>query len=158
MESWKPLRNFPGYAGSTEGRIKNIRTQHISTPTINSKGYALVGLSRNKKQHVVRAHRVLAETFLGEYPDLDVRHKDGNRSNNRIDNLEWVTRSETVRGSYESGAKKPWREIPIKVVETGNEYSSIKECAISTGCDPSEVRKCIIGERKSTKGLHFERI
>lgn len=51
-----------------------------------------------------RIHRMVAETFLGE-PDLrlDVNHKDGDKSNNRLDNLEWVTRSENLLHAYSIG-------------------------------------------------------
>lgn len=158
MEIWKPLRNFPSYNGSSKGRIMNVRTQHISIPTIDRKGYALVGLRKNGKMHLVRVHRVIAETFLGDHPDMDVRHKDDDRANNCVTNLEWVTRSETIKRSYANGNKKPWRQIPVRVLETGETYSNIKECAKANGCDPAEVRKYLLGERKSVKGLHFERV
>lgn len=96
MEIWKPLRNFPSYNGSSEGRIMNIRTQRILKPTINEKGYYQVCLRKNNVQHSVRVHRILAETFLGEHPGMDVRHKDGNRLNNQVDNLEWCTKRDRV--------------------------------------------------------------
>jgi hypothetical protein len=95
MEIWKPLRNFPSYNGSSEGRIMNIRTQRILKPTVNEKGYYQVCLRKNNVQYSVRVHRILAETFFGENPDMDVRHKDGDRQNNQIDNLEWCTKRET---------------------------------------------------------------
>lgn len=95
MEMWKPLRNFPSYNGSSEGRIMNVRTQHILKPSINEKGYYQVCLRKNNARYSVRVHRVLAETFLGENPGMDVRHKDNDRLNNHIDNLEWCTRQET---------------------------------------------------------------
>lgn len=96
MEVWKPLRNFPSYNGSSEGRIMNIRTQRILKPTINEKGYYQVCLRKNNVQYSVRVHRVIAETFLGENPGMDVRHKDDDRLNNNMDNLEWCTRSEIM--------------------------------------------------------------
>lgn len=156
METWKPLKNFPGYEGSTEGRIRNIRTQHISKPTVSENGYAVLGLRRDGKTHHVHLHKELGNTFLEERSGMDVRHKDENLLNNRVDNLEWCTRSDTVKRAYDSGAKKPWRQVPVKVIETGEIYGSFKDCAAVIGCDPADVRKCAIGERKSAKGLHFE--
>lgn len=158
MEIWKPLRNFPSYNGSTEGRIINVRTQHILKPTIDAKGYAIVGLRKNNKIYTRRVHRVLADTYYGEHPGMDVRHKDENRLNNRVDNLIWVTRSETMKHAYEKGTKKFWRQIPIRVVESGNVYNTMKDCAIDIGCDPSDIRRYLLGERKSVKGYHFERV
>lgn len=96
MEIWKPLRNFPSYDVSNKGRIRNIRTQRILKPTINEKGYYQVCLRKNDKQYSVRVHRIIAETFLGENPGMEVRHKDNNRLNNSVENLEWCTRREIV--------------------------------------------------------------
>lgn len=96
MEIWKPLQNFPSYNGSSEGRIMNVRTQHILKPTVNEKGYEQVCLRKNNKQYSVRVHRIIAETFLGDGIGLDVCHKDDDRLNNCVNNLEWCTRQETV--------------------------------------------------------------
>ena len=158
MEIWKPLYGFPSYNGSSEGRIVNVRTQHILSPTITDSGHAVVGLRRNNKTYFVRVRRVIAQTFLGDHPGMEVRNQDGDPSNNRVDNLEWITRSESVKRTYLNGTKKPWRQISVRVVETGEVYETIKDCAMSVGCDPSDVRRCIIGERISAKGLHFERV
>lgn len=107
MEIWKPLRNFPSYNGSTEGRIINVRTQKIQKPTLNKNGCLKVSLYKNGKRYCVKVHRAIAETFLGEHPGMDVRHKDDNRSNNCVDNLEWCTRSELIKAAYLKGTKKP---------------------------------------------------
>ena len=96
MEIWKPIRNFPSYNASSEGRIMNVRTQRILKPTINEKGYFQVCLRKNGRQYSVRVHRIIAETFLGENLDMEVRHKDDDRLNNNVENLEWCTRKEIV--------------------------------------------------------------
>ena len=141
METWKPLRNFPSYNGSSEGRIINVRTQKILKPWINKKGYAQVCLFKNKRPYTVSVHRVLADTFLGEQPNLDVRHKDGDRLNNRPDNLEWKITS-----------------ISIRVIETGEIYESIRACARAVGCDHRDIQRYLSGKRISVKGYHFERV
>ena len=107
METWKPLRNFPSYNGSSEGRIMNVRTQKIQKPTLNANGCLKVGLYKNGKRYSVKVHRVIAETFLGEHPGMDVRHKDDDPLNNQVDNLEWCTRSELIKAAYDRGTKKP---------------------------------------------------
>lgn len=157
MEIWKPLRYFPSYNGSTEGRIMNIRTQRILKTFINEKGYEKVCLRKNKQQYTVSVHKVIAETFLGEHPNMDVRHRDLDRSNNRLDNLEWCTRSELISEAFERGSKVPSRQIPVRVVETGNVYDSIRACARDVGCSQSEVCKYLVGKRSHVKGYHFER-
>ena len=77
MEIWKPLKNFPSYDGSSEGRIRNIRTQRILKTYINEKGYETVCLRKNGRQYTVKVSKVIAETFLGEHPGMDVRNKNG---------------------------------------------------------------------------------
>lgn len=105
MEIWKPIQNFPSYNVSSEGRIMNVKTQRILIPSINDKGQYQACLSKNNVRYNIRIHRVVAETFLGENPDMDVIHKDGDRLNNRVENLEWCTRSETlVRTRYRKHA------------------------------------------------------
>lgn len=97
MEIWKPLRNFPSYNGSSEGRIINVRTQKIQKPFIDKRGRLKVSLYKNNKRYNVKPHRILAETFFGDHPGMMVRHRDGDRTNNRIDNLEWCTNSELLK-------------------------------------------------------------
>jgi hypothetical protein len=158
MEIWKPLRNFPSYNGSSEGRIMNIRTQRILKTHINEKGYEQVCLRKNNRQYTVRVHKVIAETFLGYCPDLDVRHRDNDRSNNRVDNLYWSTRKETIGDSFERGDRLPNRRTPVRVIETGETYESVSECSRATGCARSDIFKCMVGTIPHVKGLHFERI
>ena len=107
MELWKPLNNFPGYEGSTEGRIRNIRTQHIQKPRVNDKGYLKVDVYKNKRRRNVKVSRLIAEAFHGSHPGMDVRYKDNDRSNVSADNLEWCTRSELIKDAYSKGTKKP---------------------------------------------------
>lgn len=141
MEIWKPLRNFPSYNGSSEGRIMNIRTQKILKPWVNRKGYAQVCLFKNKKPYTVSVHRVIAETFKGECDGSEVRHKDGNRLNNCADNLEWLNIA-----------------VRVRVVETGEIYNSIRACAKFVGCDHRDIHRYFTGRRVNVKGYHFERV
>lgn len=102
MEIWKTLKNFPSYNVSSYGRIMNVKTQRILKTFINEKGYQTVCLRKNNKQYTVRVHKLIAETFLGKQSGMDVRHKDRNRSNNHVDNLEWCTRKETINNAFKN--------------------------------------------------------
>ncbi len=158
MEIWKPLRNFPSYNGSTEGRIMNIKTQRILRTFADSRGYVKVCLRKNNQQYTVRVAKVIAETFLGEHPGMDVSYKDSDRTNVCVDNLEWCTRSEAVRKAFELGTRKPPRRIPIRVLETGKEYDSIRACARDLGCDHMDICRYLCGKRLDIKGYHLERL
>ena len=155
MEFWKTLRDFPGYEGSNKGNIRNVKTQRVLKPCTDKTGRPSVTLRKNGKQRSAKVHKVIAETFLSERPGMDIRHKDNNLSNNRADNLEWVTRSETIKNAYSRGTKRPYQSRRVRVVETGKIYDSILECAADTGCDRSEISKCLAGKRERFKCLHF---
>lgn len=157
MEIWKPLKNFPSYNGSSEGRIMNIKTQRIMKTHTNEKGYVQVCLRKNGETYTVKVHKVVAETFLGEHPGMDVRHKDLDNSNNIVDNLEWCTRSETIQSAFDRGSKIPSRQVPVRVIETGEVYNSIRACARDLSCYQTDICKCLNGELKHVKGYHFER-
>lgn len=158
MEIWKPLKSYPGYEGSTEGRIKNVRTQHILKPNYTDKGIAQLTLVKDERPRTVKIHRALAETFLDGDPSLDVRHKDRDRSNNRVDNLEYISRRDLIQEAFDRGSKKPSRQIPVRVIETGECYGSIRECSRATGCAQSDIGKYLSGKCRHVKGLHFEKI
>ena len=158
MELWKPLKNFPGYEGSTEGRIRNIRTQHILSSTTDKRGYPQVSIYRDKRQRTVKVHKLIGDTYFDDRDGLDIRHRDNNRMNNRVDNLYLSTRKETINDAFERGTKIPSRQIPVKVIETGIVYRSIRACSRDTGCDPSEIRKHLDGKAGHVKGLHFEEL
>ncbi len=67
-------------------------------------GYPCVNLAKNNKHYVARIHRLIAETFINNPESKpQVNHKDGNKLNYSISNLEWVTRSENVRHAFQSG-------------------------------------------------------
>lgn len=157
MEIWKPLKNFPSYNCSSEGRIMNIRTQRILKTFVNNQGYELVCLRKNSKQHTVKVGRVIAETFLGEHPGMDVGYKNGDRSQNDISNLEWRTRQETIRVAFDRGTKIPSRQIAVRVIETGNTYDSIRACARDLDCYQSDISRCLQGKSQQVNGYHFER-
>ena len=158
MEIWKPLRNFPSYNVSTEGRVMNIRTRRILKTYTDENGYILVCLRKNNRQYTVKVSRVIAETFLGEHPGMDVCYKDSDRSNICLDNLEWRTRSQNISDAFVRGIRSPSRGTPIRIIETGDSFRSVSECARSINCDRAEIFKCLGGTRKNIKGYHFERI
>ena len=156
METWKPIRDFPCYNASSEGRIMNVRTQRILKPVADENGYSKVTLRKNGKQYSVRVHRLIADTFLGDSENLDVHAKNLDISNTRPGNLECCTRSETISRAYERGTKKASNRTRIRVIETGYVFESISECAKELGCDKSSISKFLSGRLNDVKGYHFE--
>lgn len=122
-EIWRDIPGFEGqYQASTLGRIRSLdrhvprqapgrklhyvlRYGYILRQTDNGHGYLQVGLGAKCKSYKV--HNLIALTFLGRRPlGADVRHLDGNRYNNRLENLMYGTRAENNRDIYAIGHKQ----------------------------------------------------
>ena len=95
------IKEFPNYLISKNGEIRNKKTNYIIKSHI-SNGYPTVSLF-NKKSYKRKLHRVLAIQFINNPDNLDfVNHKDGNKTNYNLDNLEWVTKSENTQHAVET--------------------------------------------------------
>ena len=101
MEEWRDIEGYDGlYQISSWGRVRNIHTGHILTPYHNKKGYPKASLfakgKRSPDKH--RINRLVAKAFIPNPLELpQVNHKDGNKDNNSVSNLEWATNSENSR-------------------------------------------------------------
>lgn len=100
MEFWKDIKSYEGYYQvSNLGNVKRIYKNgkiKILKPRINHKGYARVTLCRNKKDHKEYCvHRLVGETFIkNTFNKSQINHINGNKTDNKIQNLEWVTPKE----------------------------------------------------------------
>ena len=90
-EEWKQLADYENYEVSSFGHVRNRKTGRILKPA-NNGGYLYVGLSLNGKTKSLSIHRLTSLAFLDNPENKpQVNHKDKNRSNNTISNLEWTT-------------------------------------------------------------------
>ena len=157
MKLWKSIKDYPNYEVSTGGDVRNAKTGRVLKQGKHRQGYSLVWLSNSDGVSGKAVHRVVAETFIDNpYDKPQVNHKDGNKSNNCVDNLEWNTEKENSRHAYEvlNCARKPTTRV--RVVETGEVFDSIKDCALSIDGESSNICACLHGRHKHYKGLHFE--
>lgn len=105
-EVWVNIPNYEKYMISTHGRIKNQKGNAVKQYK-NDKGYLYVSLSKNNIRKFIRVHKLVAELFLDknnfksltyenkeevDFDKLEVNHKDENKENNCVENLEWCTR------------------------------------------------------------------
>lgn len=91
---------------SNYGRLKNSITQYIYKPSILSSGYYSVRTTLGDREHKIHIiiHKAVAYTFLDNPNNLpEVNHKDGNKGNNRVDNLEWNTSHDNQQHKYDTG-------------------------------------------------------
>jgi len=106
-ELWKPIKGYPKYYISNQGRIWSEHTKQFIRPHLRNKkedSYLKVGLTNEEGPKTLVYHRLLAEAFIPNPENkCCVNHKDGNKLNNNLDNLEWVTYSENSIHAVETG-------------------------------------------------------
>lgn len=99
----KQIKNYNNYYIYDTGDVLNITTNKILKGSIGENGYKYYRLSKNNKKQMFYAHRLVAEAFLINKDNLPlVNHKDGNKLNNSVDNLEWVNYSDNTKHAYEN--------------------------------------------------------
>jgi hypothetical protein len=103
-EEWKPIPGFEKfYEASTHGRIRNIRGKIMKTYKINS-GYHCLKFTINGERTSHLVHRLIAKTFLGTFIDRpEVNHRNENKDDNSLLNLDWETRSGNKQHSMKTG-------------------------------------------------------
>lgn len=90
---WRAIKNFPDYLVSDKGEVFSLKVMQVMKPYVNHKGYFKVGLfDENGKKYKKRVNRLVAETFIPNPLGLpEVNHKNLDKQDNRVANLEWVT-------------------------------------------------------------------
>lgn len=171
-EIWETVNSKIGdYEVSNHGRIRSPmrvdksghrRKEKYLSPYISKFGYVRINLYSNNKRKNYFLHRLIAETFL-EKPigDLQVNHKDGNKLNNNVDNLEWVTPSDNQKHAFEHGLNHPAynnKTLSKRVLQYDKsgafikEYPSTKEVERQTGFNRSNIASCCRGRIKTSMG------
>ena len=153
--SSKTIKDFENlYVINPDGSIFSlIRNKYLSSWKHRG-GYRLIGLNNYSGRTYFYVHRLVAETFLPKIEGKDfVNHKDGNKSNNHVSNLEWVTKSENSKHSFEIGTQDNKGENhPMsllneqKVIEIRSKFNlgfKRKELAEMYGVKRSTVEKII---------------
>lgn len=160
MEIWKDIKDFEGYyqvsnlgnvksldrKSETNGRIRNIKGRILKQST-NPKGYKLVFLCKAGIISPINVHRLVCLAFIkNTFCKGDVNHKNGIKSDNNVDNLEWLTRSENVKHAFDNGLNYVSEVRKLKFlliakdnsrkvidINSGKIYKSAKEASINFG-------------------------
>lgn len=130
-EIWKEVVNYPQYLISNKGRVYSKRSKKILKEGYGD--YLSFVVSVDNKQKTMNIHREVAKAFLGPYPDgMQVAHLDGNRYNNNVENLQYVTPKinqshRIIHGTSSSGAKNGRAIISKEIAqETRERYLPYK--------------------------------
>lgn len=123
---------------------------------ITHQGYEGIGLAGR----LYLIHRLLAEQYLLNIDNKPcVNHKDGNKLNNSLDNLEWVTYSENTRHAFATGLRHNYYPKPAKRKPVGSSdgkiYKSIREASEQTGIICTSIANCLSTRSKQAGGLQW---
>ena len=170
-------REIPGYEGlysaRSTGEILSVKTKKTLKPGKSKNGYVYVVLTKNKIQQTFTVHKLIAITFLKypESPNMQIDHVDGNKINNNISNLEWVSCSENMKRTFKFERKqyKPMlgktgnehnKSKEVKQILNGNIiniYGSTLEAQRKTGINNANICYVCNGKRKTAGGFEWKR-
>jgi hypothetical protein len=167
-EQWIKILNFPNYLVSNLGRVKSIKYHnHILRQYVNSKGYLKVRPYLECKKRSYFVHRLVGENFLVKDRPF-INHKNGVKTDNRADNLEWVDHSENLlhafrilkvkrpsRKGISYGRGKPVLQLDIDgrlISEFSSAYAAEQMLKFHGG----QITDCCNGKRETYKGYKWE--
>lgn len=150
MEIWSSIEGYSNYEVSDLGRVRSFRimkklrkgtTKEVILKQNIIKGYHNVTFYRDGIRKNLRVSRLVAIAFIGNpHGKPEVNHKDGDKSNNRVDNLEWSTSSENTQHAYDTGLMNApiYRgtfDKPVLAIKDLSiiQFSSRRECARELG-------------------------
>lgn len=174
---WSSVIGYEGlYEVSNDGRVRTVRhmtngheipSRELAVSIYKSQRYARVRLYKKGKPKDHMVHRLVAEAFIPNPKNKpQVNHIDGNRTNNRADNLEWCTQAENNRHAIDNGLQNPYIAIEAtkkKVLQIDmdgtivKEWESLTAAATALGLQVSNISHCCSGKIGSTGGYKWRR-
>ena len=161
---YKDIKNYEGlYQVGSNGNVLKVgrcSKPMLLTPKLNEKGYLRITFIVNKKIKKYRVHRLVAQAFIpNPLNKPQVNHKDGNKLNNCVDNLEWVTNEENYQHALKNGLTNH-RNKPIALLKNGIEierFESINQAKLKYGsiyCNPFTATKKSFKEHKKISKIY----
>ena len=147
----RKVRKYPEVIVREDGTVMGSRGT-VLKGCINMDGYRTVKV---KRKHV-RLHRLVAQKFIPNPLGLpEVNHKDGDKLNNNVSNLEWVTHRENLHHAMDNGRHNWGRTAVIGTHPDGtrSRYDSQTDAAKYTGTHQANINKCLKGQRALTGGI-----
>lgn len=171
MSKWKKVDGY-NYSISDDGRVRRIGKEKDHSVRPDQKGYLCVDLYKDGQRSTKKVHRLVAEAFI---PNIDnkqqVNHKNGDKTNNSVENLEWTTPKENCRHDWKNGLAHPSYSMtgrknpnagrkgkPFEIIETGETFRTAMECAEKINGNHRHINDCLKGRQSTHRGYHFRYI
>ncbi len=161
MENFKILKSIPLYEVSNIGNVRRIGSSNSLKPSNQKNGYLALCLYQNNIQHKRYVHRLVAEVFLGDCTNMVINHKDGNKVNNELSNLEIVTSAQNNKHAYATGLRTfttnqktalvQSRQKQVLDIETGIFYDSLADGCKFINENYTAIRKRIMRKSKNIR-------
>ena len=156
-EIWCPIKGFEGqYQVSDQGRVKSLKfdKERILKTGITTDGYLIVGLCKNGEHKWYSVHRLVALAFIPNPDNLpQVNHKDEDKDNNSVQNLEWCDQKYNCNYGTRNQRQAEKLSKPVlqftKDGEFVKEWKSTKDVQMNLGYFHSNISNCCTGKRKS---------
>lgn len=144
MEEWKQINGYPDYAVNDQGQVKSLRWDRLLKLNQNSSNYLYVNLVKDKRKKTTAVHRLVIEHFGPPKPfeGWVVDHKDGDKQNNTIGNLEWTSISENTRRAHGNHDKR------VKTLELRQQGLTLQQIATQIGMSMGFVQDVIHSNKK----------
>ena len=157
---WREVKEYSNYEVNQLGEIRHKKRQKILKPRDNNGGYQYVNFKINGKNTNFAVHRIVANAFIPN-PNgyTEVNHKDYNKKNNCVDNLEWVSSSQNKQHSYLKQENKKTRGKAVnQYTKEGiflKTFDSVSDAAKELGCCVAAISNCCLGRTKTSQGFQW---
>lgn len=164
-EQWKPVAGFTRYEVSNKGNVRNIHTKVLKAIRRTKTGYCITDLKENGIQKTSYIHRLVAEAFIENHDGLPVvNHKDENKSNNSVENLEWCTATynnhygshiERIKATQTERCGKTVMKIDSITGEVLEVFPSLSEAAKSIGVKKQAIDWALADNNHTSGGFRW---
>lgn len=166
QEQWREVQGYNGrYQVSDMGNVRSAWFGKLIKPQGQNSGYQMVSLTYKRKHKNMLVHRLVANAFL---PLIEgkhvVNHLNGDKSDNRLNNIEWCSQSENVLHAFKTGRKKAhglparWRYSPVRAIQSGLSlsYESVTSASRALRVGRSAISNVLTGRARTAGGYTFE--
>lgn len=159
-KEWRTVKEYDRYEVNQFGEIRHKKRKQILKPRLNSGGYGYVAFNIDGQRKNFAIHKIVANAFIPN-PNgyTEVNHKDYNRLNNQVDNLEWIDSSQNKIHAYKKIENHISRgkevEQYTKTGEYVKTYNTVTDAAKAVGCCVAAISNCCLGRTKTSMGFQW---